>query len=151
MAEAIQQKDFTKAMQLRDVEFKEHFDSYKLTTSTESLKSRIPEEKQMRIGIIHVGAPAGGMNPATRAAVAYCLSRGHTPIAIHNGFPGLQRHHDDKPLGSVRTIKWIDVDPWVNEGGSELGTNRGLPSDDLPKTAYCFELYKLESYWCHNR
>lgn len=145
VAEAIKRKDFAQAMHLRDVEFKEYFDSFKLTASTERTELRLPKEKQMRIAIVHVGAPAGGMNPATRAAVAYCLSRGHHPIAIHNGFPGLQRHHDDKPLGSVRDFTWIDVDPWVNEGGSELGTNRGLPADDIAKTAYCFELYKFDA------
>lgn len=99
----------------------------------------------MRIAIIHVGAPAGGMNSATRAAVAYCLTRGHTPIAIHNGFSGLCRHHDDKPLGSVRNVNWLDVEGWVSKGGSEIGTNRVLPSEDLPKTAYCFELYKFDA------
>ena len=145
VAEAIKQKDFNKAMELRDVEFKEYFNSYKLTTSTDDTSMRVPENKQMRVAIIHVGAPAGGMNPATRAAVAYCLSRGHTPIAIHNGFPGLQRHHDDKPLGSVREFSWLEVDPWVNEGGSELGTNRGLPGDDMEKTAFCFEKYKFDA------
>lgn len=99
----------------------------------------------MRIAIIHVGAPAGGMNPATRAAVAYCLTRGHTPIAIYNGFPGLCRHHADKPLGSVREFKWLESDSWVNEGGSEIGTNRGLPSEDMATTAHCFELYKFDA------
>ncbi|OCT46085.1 6-phosphofructokinase subunit alpha [Cladophialophora carrionii] len=142
---AIEEKNFDKAMQLRDIEFKEYYNSYVITTSTDHPALRLPEEKRLRIAIIHVGAPAGGMNPATRAAVAYCLTRGHTPIAIHNGFPGLQRHHDDKPLGSVRECKWIDVDPWVNEGGSEIGTNRGLPSADMKKTAECFELYKFDA------
>lgn len=99
----------------------------------------------MRIAIIHVGAPAGGMNSATRAAVAYCLTRGHTPIAIHNGFSGLCRHHDDKPLGSVRNVNWLDVEGWVSKGGSEIGTNRVLPSEDLPKTAYCFETHKFDA------
>lgn len=99
----------------------------------------------MRIAIIHVGAPAGGMNSATRAAVAYCLTRGHTPIAIHNGFSGLCRHHDDKPLGSVRNVNWLDVEGWISKGGSEIGTNRILPSEDLPKTAYCFEKYKFDA------
>ena len=99
----------------------------------------------MRIAIIHVGAPAGGMNSATRAAVAYCLTRGHTPIAIHNGFSGLCRHHDDKPLGSVRDVSWLDVEGWISKGGSEIGTNRVLPSEDLPKTAYCFEKYKFDA------
>ena len=99
----------------------------------------------MRIGIIHVGAPAGGMNAATRAAVAYCLTRGHTPIALHNGFPGLVRHHDDKPLGSVREVDWLDAEQWASRGGSEIGTNRGLPSEDMDTVAKCFELYKLDA------
>lgn len=142
---AIKAKDFDRAMELRDAEFKEYYHSYMITTSTDHPNLRLPEEKRLRVAIIHVGAPAGGMNPATRAAVAYCLTRGHTPMAIHNGFPGLQRHHDDKPVGSVRVCKWIDVDPWVNEGGSEIGTNRGLPSTDLKKTAECFELYKFDA------
>lgn len=145
VAEAISAKDFDKAMTLRDVEFKEDWNSYMITTSTDHPRLRLPENKRMRIAIIHVGAPAGGMNPATRAAVAFCMTRGHKPIAIHNGFPGLQRHHDDKPLGAVRDFQWLDVDSWVNEGGSELGTNRGLPSADMAKTAFCFELYKFDA------
>lgn len=145
VSQAIERKDFDKAMELRDAEFKEYYHSYMITTSTDHSSLRLPPEKHLRIAIVHVGAPAGGMNPATRAAVAYCLTRGHTPIAIHNGFPGLQRHHDDKPLGAVREVEWIDADPWVNEGGSEIGTNRGLPSADLPKTAECFELYKFDA------
>lgn len=99
----------------------------------------------MRIGIIHVGAPAGGMNAATRAAVAYCNVRGHTPVALHNGFPGLCRHHEDKPVGAVRAFDWIDVEGWSSKGGSEIGTNRGLPSEDLKMTAFCFEKYKLDA------
>jgi 6-phosphofructokinase 1 len=145
VSRAIEAKDFDKAMELRDAEFKEYYNSYMITTSTDNPRLRLPEEKHLRIAIIHVGAPAGGMNPATRAAVAYCLTRGHTPIAIHNGFTGLQRHHDDKPIGAVREVKWIDADPWVNEGGSEIGTNRGLPSLDIKKTAHCFELYKFDA------
>lgn len=99
----------------------------------------------MRIAIIHVGAPAGGMNQATRAAVAYCLTRGHTALAIHNGFPGLIRHHADKPISSVREVQWLESDSWVNEGGSDIGTNRGLPSEDMEGTAKCFELYKFDA------
>ena len=99
----------------------------------------------MRIAVVHVGAPAGGMNSATRAAVAYCLTRGHTPLAIHNGFPGLCRHHDDQPLGSVREMTWLEVDGWVSKGGSEIGTNRDLPSKDMPMTAHCFEKYSFDA------
>ncbi len=98
----------------------------------------------MRIAIIHIGAPAGGMNSATRAAVAYCLSRGHTPIAIHNGFAGLVRHHNDKPVGSVREMKWLEVEGWMSRGGSEIGTNRDLPSKvGMGETADCFNEHKI--------
>ncbi|KAK4999953.1 6-phosphofructokinase, alpha subunit, partial [Cryomyces antarcticus] len=100
---------------------------------------------RMRVGIIHVGAPAGGMNATTRAAVAYCLSRGHTPVALHNGFPGLCRHHDDEPVGSVREVQWLDAENWASKGGSEIGTNRGLPSEDIEKTAWCFEHYRIDA------
>lgn len=99
----------------------------------------------MRIAIVHVGAPAGGMNQATRAAVAYCRTRGHIPLAIHNGFPGLCRHHDDMPVSSVREIQWLESNSWVNEGGSDIGTNRSLPGEDFESTAKCFEIYKFDA------
>lgn len=83
----------------------------------------------MRIGFINVGAPAGGMNAAIRAGVAYCLNRGHEPLAIYNGFAGYVRHHDDKPFGAVRPFDWVDVDDWGRRGGSEIGTNRELPEE----------------------
>lgn len=98
----------------------------------------------MRIAIVHVGAPAGGVNAATRAAVAYCLSRGHTPLAIHNGFAGFARHHQDSP-GSVREFDWLEVDGWASKGGSEIGMNRELPSESgMPLIASLFEKFKID-------
>ncbi|RAH43544.1 ATP-dependent 6-phosphofructokinase [Aspergillus brunneoviolaceus CBS 621.78] len=141
----IENKEFDKAMALRDSEFKEYHFSYKNTSTPDHPKLLLPENKRMRIAIVHVGAPAGGMNQATRAAVAYCLTRGHTPLAIHNGFPGLCRHHADTPVSSVREIKWIESDSWVNEGGSDIGTNRSLPGEDLETTAKCFEKFKFDA------
>ena len=86
------------------------------------------------------------MNSATRSAVAYCLSRGHKVSAIHNGFPGLVRHHQDKPLGSVRPLNWIDVEGWISTGGSEIGTNRDVPSVvGIKEVADCFTLWKFDA------
>ncbi|QIW94917.1 hypothetical protein AMS68_000435 [Peltaster fructicola] len=147
VAENIERKDFEAAMAGRDAEFSEYWQAFRITTATDKPDMVLPKEKRMRIGIIHVGAPAGGMNAATRAAVAYCLTRGHTPVALHNGFPGLCRHHDDKPIGSVREVQWLDAEQWASKGGSEIGTNRGLPSEDFKTTAYCFEKYKLDALW----
>ncbi|CRL17383.1 6-phosphofructokinase, eukaryotic type [Penicillium camemberti] len=141
----IDKKDFDEAMKLRDPEFKEYYNAYLTTATQDDPKMILPEGKRMRIAIINVGAPAGGMNQATRAAVAYSLTRGHTPLAIHNGFPGLCRHHDDQPVSSVREVTWLEADSWVNEGGSDIGTNRSLPSADMENTAKCFELYKFDA------
>ncbi|TAQ86627.1 hypothetical protein B7494_g5041 [Chlorociboria aeruginascens] len=146
VAIAIEARDFDKAMSLRDNEFSDFYNSY-MTTTTTSLNdsTRLPEHKRMRIAIIHVGAPAGGVNAATRAAVAYCLTRGHEPIAIHNGFAGFARHHGDKPLGAVRPFDWLEVDGWASKGGSEIGMNRELPSESgMPLIAELFALYKID-------
>ncbi|CAK3820173.1 ATP-dependent 6-phosphofructokinase [Lecanosticta acicola] len=148
VAADIEKKDFAAAMRGRDAEFEEFYQAFNITTSTDKTSMLLPKEKRMRVGIIHVGAPAGGMNAATRAAVAYCLTKGHTPVALHNGFPGLCRHHDDKPLGSVRDISWLDAEAWASRGGSEIGTNRALPSEDFPTTAYCFEKYNIDALFC---
>ena len=92
----------------------------------------------MKIAVIHIGAPAGGMNAATRAAATYCLSRGHRPFAIHNGFPGLCRHD------SVRELTWLQVESWAIRGGSEIGTNRSLPSEDMGMVAWYFQKYRFD-------
>ncbi|RPA82732.1 6-phosphofructokinase [Ascobolus immersus RN42] len=136
---ALKAKDFDKAMQLRDSEFEEYFTAYQVTTKAGSMTEAIlPEDKRLKIAIIHIGAPAGGMNAATRAAVTYCLSRGHRPFAIHNGFTGLTRHN------SVRELDWITVEGWAIRGGSEIGTNRSLPSEDMGMVAWYFQKYAFD-------
>ncbi|PQE28465.1 6-phosphofructokinase protein [Rutstroemia sp. NJR-2017a BBW] len=146
VAKAIEAKDFDKAMSLRDTEFSDFYDSYMTTTATTLNDAmRLPDKKHMRIAIIHVGAPAGGVNAATRAAVAYCLTRGHTPIAIHNGFAGFARHHGDSPQGAVREFDWLEVDGWASKGGSEIGMNRELPAESgMELIASLFEKYKID-------
>ena len=145
VAKNIENQNFEAAMKGRDAEFEEYWQAFNITTATDKSDMLLPPEKRMRVGIIHVGAPAGGMNATTRAAVAYCLTKGHTPVALHNGFPGLCRHHDDVPIGSVREVTWLDAEQWASRGGSEIGTNRGLPSEDVKTTAYCFEKYNIDA------
>lgn len=84
-----------------------------------------------------MGAPAGGMNGATRTAVRYCLERGHAPLAINNGFPGLLED-------SVTQLSWLRVDNWMTRGGSELGTNRTLPNIDLGAVASKFQRHQFD-------
>ncbi|PHH79265.1 hypothetical protein CDD80_5260 [Ophiocordyceps camponoti-rufipedis] len=146
VAAAVEAKEFDRAMSLRDTEFADQYRSYLTTTNVFAGDRKLPEKSRMKIGFINVGAPAGGMNAAVRAAVAYCLSRGHDPIAIHNGFAGFARHHDDKPLGAVRPFDWLEVDGWASKGGSEIGTNRELPSESgMELIANLIEQYQFDA------
>ncbi|CAE6500460.1 unnamed protein product [Rhizoctonia solani] len=140
VAKAIAEKDFIKAMSLRDPEFKDYLEAFILTSALDA-GTKLPEAKasfRLRIGIIHMGAPAGGMNAATRAAARYCLDRGHTPLAVNNGFTGLL---DD----SVTQLSWLRVDNWMTRGGSELGTNRTLPDIDLGAIASKFQEHHFDA------
>ncbi|KAI1140956.1 6-phosphofructokinase [Hypoxylon sp. FL0543] len=147
VAKAIEAQDFDRAMSLRDTEFSDQYKSYMMTT-TMGLDQDIhlEDNKRMKIGFINVGAPAGGMNAAIRAGVAYCRSRGHEPVAIHNGFAGFARHHGDEPLGAVRHFDWLEVDGWASKGGSEIGTNRELPEESgIELIARLIEKYEFDA------
>ncbi|KIH87346.1 6-phosphofructokinase [Sporothrix brasiliensis 5110] len=145
VASAIEARDFDKAMSLRDTEFSDQYRSYMMTATVNLDAKQLSSEKRMKIGFINVGAPAGGMNAAIRAGVAYCISRGHEPIAIHNGFAGFSRHHEDSPMGSVRPFEWLEVDGWASKGGSEIGTNRELPSESgMELIANLVEQYRFD-------
>ncbi|CAG8509686.1 10075_t:CDS:10 [Dentiscutata heterogama] len=116
VGEAIAEKNFRRAMELRDPEFSEGYEAY-LSTTFMNNKTASKGNHSLKIGIIHIGAPAGGMNAATRAAVRVSINRGHKPIAIYNGFTGLLNEN-------VRELNWLDVDDWTSKGGSELGTTK---------------------------
>ncbi|KAG6872553.1 hypothetical protein C0995_008897 [Termitomyces sp. Mi166 len=143
VAQAVSDRDFEKAMSLRDPEFVESLDGF-MATSVLVKEPALPREKVtiwnacLRVAIMHMGAPAGGMNAATRAAVRYCLQQGHTPLAVQNGFPGLL---DD----NVIQLSWLGVDSWMARGGSELGTNRTLPSIDLGAVASTFQKFCFDA------
>ncbi|KAG6895488.1 hypothetical protein C0993_009522 [Termitomyces sp. T159_Od127] len=124
-------------MSSRDPEFVGSLDGF--TVSSVLVKEpSLPEEKRLRVAIMHMGAPAGGLNEATRAAVRDCLQQGHTLLAIQNGFPDLL---DD----NVIELSWLGVDSWMARGGSKLGTNRTLPSIDLGAVASTFQKFSFDA------
>lgn len=139
VAEAISKKDFAKAISLRDSEFHEHLKYLIAINNADFKEPTLPIEKRKKFAIINVGAPAGGMNSATYAFANFCMSRGHIPYAINNGFSGLARHE------SIRTIDWLNIENWNSLGGSEIGTNRTTPEEaDIGLIAYYFEKYQLD-------
>ncbi|CCH62110.1 hypothetical protein TBLA_0G01660 [Henningerozyma blattae CBS 6284] len=139
VADAIQAKDFDKAMSLRDTEFVEHLNNFMAINSADHNEPKLAADKRLKIAIINVGAPAGGVNSAVYSMATYCMSQGHKPYGIYNGFTGLSRHE------SVRSLNWKDLLGWQSRGGSELGTNRHTPEEaDIGMVAYYFQKYQFD-------
>ncbi|KAJ2743128.1 6-phosphofructokinase, alpha subunit [Coemansia sp. BCRC 34301] len=139
VAQAIEAKDFARAITLRSSSFSKQLKSYKeIANFNPDSKMKLPEHMRLRIAILHAGAPAGGMNTATRSAVRLCLNRGHTPLGVHNGFPGLMR-------GEITEFDWLSVDGWTIAGGSKLGTNRDQPTPQLGAVAYQLQKSNIQA------
>ncbi|GIK71040.1 MAG: 6-phosphofructokinase [Chloroflexota bacterium] len=117
---AIKERNFTEAMDLRGGGFKESF--HILRTLVRALPhDPKPGQRRLTLAVLTASAPAPGMNTALRAAVRLGLDRGHHILGVNNSFLGLI--NDD-----MHQFKWMDVDHWASMGGSELGTNRHVPS-----------------------
>jgi 6-phosphofructokinase 1 len=137
IAKAIEVKDYEKALSLRTSSFREAFRT--LRTFVRALP-HTPESgmRRLRLAIMNVGAPAPGMNTATRSAVRLGIDRGHILLGIHNGFEGLAD-------GEIEEMNWMSVNGWASMGGSELGTSRKVPEgSDLYAVARNLEKYEIE-------
>jgi 6-phosphofructokinase 1 len=123
VADAIAEKDFEKAMELRSTSFTDAFRT--LRTMLRALPHPpTPGQKRFRLGILNAGAPAPGMNTATRAVTRLGMDKGHVMLGIHNGFEGFA-------AGEVEELNWMSVAGWASRGGSELGTSRLVPQASL--------------------
>lgn len=113
------------------------------------------------MAVMHIGAPACGMNAAVRSFVRNCIYRGDTVLGIHDGIEGLI-------AGNIKRMDWYvslititihlnlkkktinlysifflllcsmhrsDVTGWVGQGGAFLGTKRTLPEGKFDKIA----------------
>lgn len=137
VAEAIENKDFDKAMNLRDSNFANAYDTFLSTAIHDDGTQLLPPDERLNIGIVHVGASSSALNATTRAAALYCLSKGHKLFAIQDGFSGLAHS------GVVTELSWMDVDGWHNRGGSEIGTNRSLPSENFGNVAFYMQRHQF--------
>jgi 6-phosphofructokinase 1 len=137
VAEAIAVHDYEKAMSLRSSSFKEAFRT--LRTFVRALPHPPdPDLRRLRIAVMNSGAPAPGMNTASRAAVRLGVDKGHVMLGVQNGFQGLID-------GNVMEMEWMSVNGWASMGGSELGTNRKVPKgSDLYAIAKNIEKFNIE-------
>jgi 6-phosphofructokinase 1 len=122
LAERIEARDYDTAMQMRGGSFRESFGILRtLVQATPRPPATVGHGR--RIAVVHGGGPSPGMNTAVRVAVRLGSDRGHTMLAVNNGFRGLRD-------GDVREMNWMSVSGWVSSGGAELGTNRYVPDGD---------------------
>ena len=126
VAGLIADRQFDAAMSMRGGSFTE---SYRLLrTIVQALPhSPQPGQRDLRLAVLHAGDPAPGMNAAVRVALRVAMERGHTVLAVHDGFRGLL-------AGRIDRLEWMSVSGWVSRPGAELGTNRFVPgADDMPR------------------
>jgi 6-phosphofructokinase 1 len=116
VAEAIQAKDFEKAMELRSTSFREAFRTLR-TIIRARPHTPPPDHNRLRLAVLNSGSPAPGMNTVVRAAVRLGIDRGHEILGVLNGFQGLVDNE-------IKPMDWMSVNGWASMGGSELGTNR---------------------------
>ena len=119
VAEVIARQDYEQAMAMRGGSFSESFRIMRTLLRAQPRPVE-PGQKRLRLALLHSGGPAPGMNTAVRVAVRLGMDRGHTMLAVQNGFQGLID-------GDVREMDWMSVSAWVARGGAELGTNRKVP------------------------
>jgi 6-phosphofructokinase 1 len=138
VAQAINARDYEKAMSLRSSSFKDAFRTLK--TMVRALPHPpAPGQKRFRIAVLNAGAPAPGMNTAARAAVRLGLDNGHIMLSVNNGFEGLAE-------GEVKEMVWTSVSGWVSAGGSMLGTSRKIPKGkDMYAIARAIEDHHIDA------
>ena len=119
VAQVIASQDYETAMAMRGGSFSDSFRTLR-TLLRARPHAPSPDQRQLRLAVLHCGGPAPGMNTAVRAAVRLGLDKGHTMLAVRNGFVGLA-------AGDVDEMDWMSVSGWVSRGGAELGTNRSIP------------------------
>jgi 6-phosphofructokinase 1 len=138
VAEAIDARDYERAMSLRSSSFNDAFRTLK--TMVRALPHPpASDQKRFRIAVFNAGAPAPGMNTAARAAVRLGLDQGHIMLGVSNGFEGLAE-------GEVKELEWTSVSGWASLGGSAMGTSRKIPKGkDMYAIARTIENHRIEA------
>ncbi|XP_069704189.1 ATP-dependent 6-phosphofructokinase isoform X2 [Periplaneta americana] len=140
VTKAMANKDWENAVQLRGKSFVRNLETYKMLTRLKPPKATSEDVNRpsegYNLAVMHIGAPACGMNAAVRSFVRNCIYRGDTALGIHDGIEGLL-------AGNVQTMGWADVSGWVAQGGAILGTKRTLPKPRLAQIAARLAEFKI--------
>ncbi|VDM94654.1 unnamed protein product [Onchocerca ochengi] len=119
-------KDWATALKLRGRTFRRNVEMYR--TLSKIRRHELPSEG-FNIAIMNVGSPCAGCNAAVMSCVRTAILQGCVPYCIYNSNEGLA-------TGQFQKMEWNDVALWSSEGGSFLGAQRTLPTNEtLPMMA----------------
>lgn len=140
VAKAMSEKKWELAQQLRGRGFSRNLEGYKKLAKLRPPKSAFTPQGQAsegyRFAVVHIGAPACGMNACVRSFVKNGIYRGDIIYGVHDGIDGLIS-------GNIQAMNWGDVTGWVGQGGAFLGTKRTLPEGKMDKIADRLKEYKI--------
>lgn len=111
--------DFQAAQAARGVSFTTMVEINRILSTPPQL-TPAPLGDAKRVGILHAGGLAPGMNIAARVAVRLGIARGWTMLGVRGSWKGLADNN-------VEELTWADVEGWAFKGGAELGTRREVP------------------------
>ena len=135
VAEYIEAGEYDKAIAARGRGFEMMISIYRTLNEA---RPTVTEPTGKRIGIMHAGALAPGMNQIDRVAVRTGLDRGYEMVAIKGGIPGLI-------AGNFHEVGWNDVEGMATTGGADFGTRRYVPTEsDLYLMARQLEEHKID-------
>lgn len=127
LTRALHEKRFNDARRMRGRSFENSLKIFKRSLDVRrSLEIRI--DNSLNFAIMHVGAPACGMNAVVHSFVRGTLYRGHKVYGIRDGFDGLVK-------GNMNLMSWIEVYGWVRRGSAILRTSDTLPAGNFAKVA----------------
>ncbi|XP_058053393.1 ATP-dependent 6-phosphofructokinase isoform X2 [Anopheles bellator] len=142
VAQAMADKNWELAVNLRGRSFARNLETYKMLTRLKPPKSAFDEQGRgvggYTMAVMHIGAPACGMNAAVRSFVRNCIYRGDTVMGVHDGIEGLVG-------GQIKKMEWSDVTGWVGQGGAFLGTKRTLPEGKFKEIAARLKEFNIQA------
>lgn len=133
----IDQGNFEQALTLRGRSFLDALELLKTMTRAEPKQELAARG---RIALLTGGPDAPGMNAVLRTALRIARNEGQDVIGVRYGFGGLAR-------GDIWELGWMDVQNWINLGGSELGAIRHeLAEDEIPLIAEQIKKWDIRGF-----
>lgn len=141
VAKAMAEQKYELAVELRGRSFVRNLETYKMLTRLKPPKDSFDAQGKGKegfvLGVMHIGAPACGMNAAVRSFVRNAIYRGDLVYGIHDGIEGFVS-------GNITRMDWGDVTGWVGQGGAFLGTKRTLPEGKFKEIAARLREFKIQ-------